>query len=437
PDTSKILQWLEKSLEHDPDHQPTWLEILETRYRLGRDRLTFHRLADRAAHRFPENEAILTLAMRAAMEKGSFKKASGVARRIQTINPAHDDILSERLGAHLQHARKRILEGRFTVARRELFRAERLCAEGTQPVGLLGAMLEFLAGDPRRGEEMLDEGRRQASQKSLHAVKAFLEGTALRLPGLMLDGFRRELIRCDALPADRSELVNIAGVITRACSTQPDAASEVMALLGGQLRDGSRLPFEAGELLMICEALALTRRHAMLTQYARIGERQFPDEPMFRYYRARGQCENQPWRLTDHDFQRLFDAEEALKESDPEASARIRTLLAIPSTHAPIDPLRGVPLSPARIPKLLESKLLRELRSRLQDELHGHTDAESLRQLRDRLLETLAPTEFGQRGPAVLGYLLDRALKLKPPRREEVNQPPPLPRQLELELSIE
>lgn len=437
PDTSKILQWLEKSLEHDPDHQPTWVEILETRHRLGRDRLTFHRLADRAAHRFPEDEAILTLALRAAMEKGSYKKASGVARRIQKINPGHDGILSERLSAHLQHARKRILEGRFTVARRELFRAERLSDEGSQPVGLLGAMLEFLAGDPRRGEEMLDEGRRLASQKTLHAVKAFLEGTALRLPGLMLDGFRRELIRCDALSAERSELVIIAGLITRVWPTHPDAAGEVMTLLGGQLRAGLRLPFEAGELLMICEALALTRRHAMLTQYARVGERQFPDEPMFRYFRARGQCENQPWRLTDHDFQRLFDAEETLKESDPEAAARIRALLAIPSTHPPIDPLRGVPLSPARIPKLLESTLLRELRARLREELHGHTDAASLRQLRDRLLETLAPTEFGQRGPAVLGYLLDRALKLKPPRHEEANRQPAFPRQLELELSIE
>ncbi|MBF0418529.1 MAG: hypothetical protein HQL86_09815, partial [Magnetococcales bacterium] len=437
PDTPKILQWLEKSLEYDPNHKPTWMEILEIRHRLGRDRLTFHRLADRAAHLFPDDEAVLTLAMRAAMEKGSFKKASGVARRIQKINPGHDGILSERLSAHLQHARKRILDGHFAVARRELFRAERLSSEGSQPVGLLAAMLEFLAGDPRRGEEMLDEGRLQANQKSLHAVKAFLEGAALRIPSLMLDGFRRELIRCDALPAERSELVAIAGVLTQAWHTQSDATSEVMALLSGQLRAGLRLPFESGELQLICESLALTRRHAMLTLYARVGERQFPDEPIFRYYRARGQCENQPWRLTDHDFQHLLVAEETLRASDPETSARIRALLAVPTSHLPTDPLQGVPLSPARIPKLLEHKLLRELRARLRDELHGHTDAESLRQLRDRLLETLAPTEFGQRGPAILGYLLDRALKLKPPRREESAPQQPIPQQLELELSFE
>ncbi|MEO5344967.1 MAG: hypothetical protein H7834_01150 [Magnetococcus sp. YQC-9] len=437
PDTARILQWQELSLKYDPDDKPCWLELLEARNRLGRDRLNFHRLADKAARRFPEDETILTFAMHAAMEKGSFKKASGVGRRIQKLNPGHDGIESERLSAHLQHARKRILDGHFAVARRELFRAERLRAEGSQPVGILAAMLEFLAGDPQRGEEILEEGRRNATQKSVHAVKAFLEACALRLPPLMLDGFRRDLIRCDAQPPDRTELVIIAGIITHAHETQPDAAIEAMALLAGQLRAGTGLSFDAKELLLICEALAITQRHALLIQYGRIGEKQWPGEPMFTCYRACGACENQPWRLTDHDFQRLLTYEEDLKPINPAAAARIRALLSIPASRLPADPLRGVPLSPARIPKPLEHKLLRELRTRLQDELRDHTDPATLRILRDRLLETLAPTEFGQRGPAVLGYLLDRALKLKPRHREGTATPQTTPRQLEMELLIE
>ncbi|MBF0270594.1 MAG: hypothetical protein HQL98_00770 [Magnetococcales bacterium] len=437
PSTPQILQYLEKSLEYDPDHKPTWQELLHTRNRLGRERATFHRLADQAARRFPDDEGILAFAMAAAMEKGSFKKASGMARRIHTLNPGHDDILATRLSAHLQHARKRILEGEFAVARRELLRAERLRAEGSQPLGLLAAMLEFLAGDPDRGEEILEKGRQQALQKAVHAVKAFLEASILRVPPLILDGFRRDLIRCDGLAPNRDELVTLAGIITRSFSTQPDATSEAITLLSGYFRAGAKLTFDPGESRLLCEALSLTRRHALLALYARVAEKRWPDEPVFIYYRARGQCENQPWRLLDDDFQRLLAAKEEIQDKDPATAAMIHTLLAIPADRQPFDPLRSVPLSPARIPKPLENKLLRELRARLRDEMRSPQDENAIRETRNRLLETLAPTEFGQRGPAVLGYLLDRAFKLKPPRRSGHRRPTPIPRQLEMDLMTE
>ncbi|MBF0213845.1 MAG: hypothetical protein HQM00_09835 [Magnetococcales bacterium] len=365
PSTPQILQYLEKSLEYDPDHKPTWLELLQIRSRLGRERHLFHRLADQAARRFPDDEGILALVMAAAMEKGSFKKASGVARRIHTLNPGHDDILATRVSAHLQHARKRILEGEFAVARRELVKAERLRADdGTQPVGLLAAMLEFLAGDPERGEEILEAGRQQATQKTVHAVKAFLEASALRVPALILDSFRRDLIRCDALPPDRDELVTLAGILTRHFPAHPNATTEAATLLSGHLRSGARLGFDPEETRLICEALTLTQRHGLLALYGRLGEKRWPGEPVFTYYRARGQCENQPWRLMDDDFQALMRAKEELQEKDPAAAAMIHTLLAIPASRQPLDPLRSIPLSPARIPKPLESKLLRELRAR-------------------------------------------------------------------------
>ncbi|MBF0340625.1 MAG: hypothetical protein HQL95_06620 [Magnetococcales bacterium] len=437
PSTPQILQYLEKSLEYDPELQSVWLEMLQIRNRLGRERTAFHRLADQAARRFPENQEILTLAMAAAMEKGSFKKASGMARRIQKLNPENTEILASRLSAHLQHARKRISEGQFAVARRELLRAERLRTEESQPLGLLTAMLEFLAGDPERGEEILEEGRRQASCKALHAVKAFLEASALRVPALILDGFRRDLIRADALPASQEELVMIAGVVVRAYPQQSESVTEAVTLLSGYFRDGSKLPLDLSESRLLCEALTLTQRYTLLALYGRGAEKRWPEETVFTAYRVRGACENQPWRLTDEDFQRLLSAGEALQEQDPATAAMIQGLLAIPSSRRPLEPLQGVRLSPARIPKPLENKLLKELRARIREEVRPEHDEATLRETRNRLLETLAPTEFGQRGPAVLGYLLDRAFRLKPHRHDTPLRPLPTPRQLEMDLLSE
>ncbi|MBF0213846.1 MAG: hypothetical protein HQM00_09840 [Magnetococcales bacterium] len=69
--------------------------------------------------------------------------------------------------------------------------------------------------------------------------------------------------------------------------------------------------------------------------------------------------------------------------------------------------------------------------------MRSEADENAIREARNRLLETLAPTEFGQRGPAVLGYLLDRAFRLKPPRRSASHRQKSPPRQLEMDLISE
>ncbi|NGZ04729.1 MAG: hypothetical protein G8237_00050 [Magnetococcales bacterium] len=435
PSTTLIMDHLERSLTYDADDPAVWLELLQIRSRLGRERSAFFRCAEQAAKRFPDHEEILTFALTATMERGSFKKAAGMARRIHRLNPGHHDILTHCLSAHLQHARRRIQEGSFSIARRELLRAERLRLEGSQPIGLLSAMLEFLAGDPERGEHILENGRQQASQKCVHAVKAFLEASSLRVPPLVLDSFRRDLIRCDALPPEQTELVSLAGIITHHHPSQPDSVTEVVTLLTGYFRAGATLEFHPDEARLICEALSLTQRYPLLALHGRMAERRWPHDPIFTAYRAKGECENQPWRLQTEDYQRLLTASQQLMEQDPASAAMIQALLAIPHNQRAVDPLRGVPLSPARIPKPLENKLLRELRSRLRHEIQPGVDDAVLRETRNRLLETLAPTEFGQRGPAVLGYLLDRAFKLKP-QRQHASQPRS-PRQLEMDLMSE
>ncbi|MBF0293608.1 MAG: hypothetical protein HQL96_00345 [Magnetococcales bacterium] len=438
PSTPQIVELLEKSLGYDPGNQAIWLELLHWRNRLKRDRQGFYRSADQAARRFPGSVAVLSIAMSAAMEKGAFKKASGLARRIQKSNAAPDDLQETRLTALANHARKRILDGHFDLARRELTRATRIRPEKNWRLCLLEAMLHFLEGNPQQAESSLEESRASAGPRQvMHAVRAFLEAVGLHLSPLLLDRFRHALVRCDALPPVREEVIGIADLIAGMHPGQPGVSVEIMALLSGYFRKAAVLVYDQEEMRKVCRTLAMTKRYPLLALYGRLAETRWPTEAVFTYFRACGQCEGDAWRLSDRDFHLLLQAGEDLLEQDPEGAAMINGLLAIPASQRPSGPWHSIPLSPAKIPRPLEHKLLRELRARVQEAMRAYPDEADTPAFRKRMIDVLLPTPFGQRGPLVLGYLIDRVCKGN--NRETLRPaPPPGPhRQLELDLSLE
>ncbi|MBF0180321.1 MAG: hypothetical protein HQM03_09885 [Magnetococcales bacterium] len=439
PSTTQIVELLEKSLGFDPGNQAIWLELLHWKNRLKRDRQEFYRCADQAARRFPASVAVLSIAMSAAMEKGAFKKASGLARRMQKSSAAPEEMRETRLTALANHARKRILDGHFDLARRELTRAARIRPEKNWRLCLLEAMLHFLEGEPQQAEASLEESRALAGPlQVMHTVRAFLEAVGLHLSPLLLDRFRHALVRCDALPPVREEVIGIADLIAGMHPRQPAVSMEIMALLSGYFRKAAVLVYDQEEMRKVCQTLALTQRHPLLALYGRLAETRWPAEAIFTYFRARGQCEGDAWRLTDRDFHLLLQAGEDLLEKDPEGAAMINDMLAIPASQRPSGPWHSIPLSPAKIPRPLENKLLRELRARVQEAMDAYPDEAATPAFRKRMIDTLLPTPFGQRGPLVLGYLIDRVCKGSD--RESPRRPAPPPnahRQLELDLSLE
>ncbi|MBF0127179.1 MAG: hypothetical protein HQM02_08200, partial [Magnetococcales bacterium] len=243
PSTAQIIEYLEKSLNIDPDDQKTWLALLHWRNRLKRDRQPFLQLADKAARRFPRDEEILPIALAAAMEKGAFKKAAGLARQLQKCGHPPVDLQETRLLALTRHARKLILEGLYVRARKELARTAAILPEKSRQVCLLSAMLEFLDGDLQQGDSFLEEGRSLARREVEYAVRAFLEAVTLSLPPLLLDRFRHTLIQCDATPPNREEALAIADIVTDTFPHHPVVATEIMALLAGHFRKAAVLVY--------------------------------------------------------------------------------------------------------------------------------------------------------------------------------------------------
>ncbi|MBF0428775.1 MAG: hypothetical protein HQL94_07615 [Magnetococcales bacterium] len=330
PSIFRVIEHLENSLKLDPDNKKTWQELLSWKSRLKRDQQSYYQWADKASKRFPEDETFLSLAMATAMEKGSYKKASGIASRLQKLNPNRANMPETRLAAHLHHARKHILTKHFKLARKELARAAKLYLDPPQPLTLLTAMLEFLSGSPDAGSKRLDEGRNNDSQKVFYAVQAFHEAVALHIPTLILDRLRHDLIQCDATSPNREEVLAIADFSVNAFTKQPETTTECIILLSTYFYKAATLVYNQAEMRQLCLALNLSRRYTLLTLYGKIAENCWPNQPIFTFFRANGQTENQAWRLTDQDFYTLLLAEEDLKTNDPTGAALINALLAIP-----------------------------------------------------------------------------------------------------------
>ncbi len=438
PSTTQIIHNAEQSIQLDPTNKAAWLTALQWRNRLKRDRPTLFQLANKAAKLFPEDTDILSMAMHRAIEKQSFKKAAGIAKKIRKLDPNHTDIMQICLTAQLHHARKRIQGGHYNLARKELQRAAPHASSNLlAQLNRLRAMLEFLDDQTETAIEILQAGRSNTTQKVLYTVEAFHEAVSLNLLPLILDRFRLDLIQCDGYPPNHEEVIAIANQVITSTLHHPECTTETMALLSGYFRKAAVLVYNHEEIRQICQALAVTQRYTLLTLYGKIAEVRWPQEPIFTYFRAFGECEAQAWRLTDQDFNTLFLAAEAIKETDPNGAEQINALLAIPAAQRPTDLWYSLPLSPAKIPKPLEAKLLKELRARLKEAFYANQDESITKRFKQRLIETLAPTEFGQRGLLVLDYLLDRALKNNPLSTKAHPRTQTVYKQLEMDLFCE
>ncbi len=149
PWTDTAADYLERSLEADPDHLPATLALIE-QYRTADSPKDWHRATDLAAKRFPGNTAILLQAVDAAVARSAYKKAVGFARRVLTLDPINQPVRQRMIELQLAYARKQMRSGRADLAGKALSQAaeweRRGCSERA------AADRPGTRGDARRAE---------------------------------------------------------------------------------------------------------------------------------------------------------------------------------------------------------------------------------------------------------------------------------------------
>jgi tetratricopeptide (TPR) repeat protein len=308
------IEYLERSLRADPDHLPAVLQLIGLYRTHGQDR-DWHRLADDAAQRFPEESAVLLQAVDSAIARKAYKKAVGFARKLLALDPINQAARQRMIELHISHAHKQIRSKRADLAWKELGEAAEWERPGA-PSFLLhinqGLAALALGQKPdaearlRRGVELAGGGVAAWFRASLeHALMNAGEAGAALL--------REELTRAQQAAAPTKE--GIQSIVSAMSSTEAregkKAVGGLIFRIRGWLSKGSGLAWSTAEFHPIAEMFGQVNAYDLLGDYAKAAGRRDPEDETWSYYQLVARRKGDPARLSFIERQELFEMEEA------------------------------------------------------------------------------------------------------------------------------
>jgi cellulose synthase operon protein C len=330
------IEYLERSLRADPDYLPAVLQLIGLYRTHGQDR-DWHRLADDAAQRFPEESAVLLQAMDSAIARKAYKKAVGFARKLLALDPINQAARQRMIELHISHARKQIRSKRADLAWKELAGA----AEWERP-GAPSFLLHInqgLAGRElgqkpdadaqlRKGVELAGGGVAGWFRASLeHALMSAGKATAALL--------REELTRAQQAAAPTKEAIR--SIVSAMSSTEAHESKKALIFrIRSWLLKGSGLAWSAAEFHPIAEMFGRVDAYDLLSDYAKAGSRRDPDDDTWDYYQLVGRRKGNPLRLSFEERDELFGMEEAAaSRRDFHMVNRIQRFIKGPDADSP------------------------------------------------------------------------------------------------------
>src|SRR4051794_23418360 len=326
-----VIYYLERSCEADPDHVPALLELIRL-YRADDRAKDWHRLAEEAVQRFPDNTAVLQQATEAAVARKAYKRAAGFARRLLRIDPINAGVRRQMIELQVAHARKQMRSKRPDLAVKELATASEW-ERPDAPSALLRiarGLVGLQAGEGESAEMWLREGVTLAGAGPVGWLRAVLEAELMRLDGRHTGRLRKELARAREAPPTREAVTTIVTALGRPEATENRKA--VASLLLGMrswLLQAAAFDWPAAEFQALAETFARFEAFDLLQEYARAARRRDAGNPTWRFYEIVARAKGDPERLSMtemHELTRM--AEAAAGRQDRHAAARIERFLA-------------------------------------------------------------------------------------------------------------
>jgi cellulose synthase operon protein C len=308
------IEYLELSLQADPDYLQAVLRLIGLYRAHGEDR-GWHRLADDAAQRFPEESSVLLQAVDSAIARKAYKKAVGFARKLLTLDPINQAARQRMIELHISHARKQMRSKRADLAWKELGEA----AEWERPSapsfllrinqGLVGRELDQepdAEARLRQGVELAGGGVAGWFRASLeHALMNASEASGVLL--------REELTRVQKATAPTKEAIHsiVSAMSDKEARESKKAAPGLIFRIRGWLLKGSGLAWSAAEFHPIAEMFGRVNAYDVLGDYAKSAGRREPEEATWRFYQLMARSKGNPDRLSFVEEEELFNMEEA------------------------------------------------------------------------------------------------------------------------------
>jgi len=359
--------YLERSGEVDPDHVPTVLARIAY-YREEAWEKDWHRLADEAARRFPDDGQILLQATQSAVARQAYRKAAGFARRLLTIDPINPGVRRQMIELQLAHARKQMRAKRPDLAAKELSQAAEWDRPDAPsgPLRIARGLVALQSGDKEQADAWLREGVALAGGGVAGWFRAVLEAELMRCAGGDARWLREELAAARRTPPTKEPVLAVASALGQAEAGESKRAVSGL-LLGAHawLEQGAGIAWSAAEFQLLADVFVRFDAFELLGTYARAARRREPANPEWRFHEIVARTRGNGNAMSMAETNELDDMAEAASERrDFHAARRIARFLGM-----------GLP-RPSR-------------RSRMADDVEGDIDDAELLQLLQMVLRDM------------------------------------------------
>jgi tetratricopeptide (TPR) repeat protein len=353
--TGESLDWLQRSLEFDPDDRGTHLKLISI-YRQKQDLRAARASVDAALARFPNDPAVLLEAVETALAGNAFKKAVTLAKRLLELDPINSRVRALIGQAHLAHARKQIRSRRTEAAGKELALAEEWLAAAHERS--IAKLLRGLSAATPEADALLRDAVSELGGNLLAAFHVLLE--SLRVGGAVSGVLRRAGITLSGTSTPR-EVVAVMHASNMLAAAERRGLQTVFETLRAQLLRSVHGAFSESERITVCEAALRWNESRLLRAYADAGLRAASARPIFVYFAIFGRYgEAACWQMSDEERLTVERARaKAEQDGDQRTVLRLGELSRWPrsSTEEESDDasalLDELPVSPRSILELL------------------------------------------------------------------------------------
>jgi len=334
-DDDPVSSYLARAALADPEHVPTVLARI-ARYRsLSRDQ-DWHRLAEEAAQRFPQDSQVLLQATQSAVARQAYKKAAGFARRLLAIDPINPELRRQMVELKVAHARKQMGAKRPDLAARELEEAtqwERADAPSAL-LRLFRGLVAVQAGKRDAGEPLVRQGVDLAGGGVGGWFRVVLEATLAKIVTRDVKWLSEELARArEAPPVKQDVLAVVAALGTSEAVAGMRAVLPLLAGMNRWLMAAADLDWSEPECQTVEDTLVRYEQFGVLLAMARAGRRREPGNQLWRFHEILARTCNDYRRLTIQEEDDLDTIGQAASDrKDAHFLARLRRYLRMQET---------------------------------------------------------------------------------------------------------
>lgn len=326
-----VVSHLEKSLAYDPDDRQTWIQIIEI-YQGNRHAKQYYQWVDKGVKKFPNDSTMLTVAMNAAFDKKTFIKAARLGMRVLGIDPINTGVRHRLIHAHLSHAWKKYDEGRSSLAVKEMAKARILekAELGERWSHIHQGLLSLRMNEDEKGLAQIRDVLDSAQPGIVLPWHVLLEGGRRKIADTHVQLLRNGLSCYNQKLPVSDHVIEAITIIDQyvELDTGKVEPTELFTLLPVYFKKAAQLAYDQEPLRLICHALKKFDHYSLLILFGSAGEKQYPGQEVFTFFRVFSQAQGDASNVSDEDVQELEKSlEQAQNSGDIETSQLIMEFL--------------------------------------------------------------------------------------------------------------